>query len=73
MLLGYPFLAAMGHASYTNWTVVLVALFHIAGFLILWLSGLFSIQAVAVWVVLSETLLLIFRSLGVRKYKLFTV
>jgi PST family polysaccharide transporter len=70
MLLGYPFLAAMGHAHYTNWTVVAVSLFHIAGLSILFASGFLSIYSVAVLVVLSEILLFSFRFRGVKKYSL---
>jgi PST family polysaccharide transporter len=71
MLLGYPFLAAMGHARYTNWTIVLVSLFHIAGLSILYLSGILSVYSIAALVVLSECLLFVFRVRGVKKYKLF--
>ncbi|GAB6394970.1 MAG: oligosaccharide flippase family protein [Bacteroidales bacterium] len=70
MLLGYPFLAAMGHAGYTNWTVVIAALFHITGLLVLFAAGCFSIYAVAAMVVLTESFLLILRIRGVFKYKL---
>jgi PST family polysaccharide transporter len=70
MLLGYPFLAAMGHAHYTNWTVVVVSLFHIAGLSVLWGCGILSIYSVAVLVVLSEFFLFTFRFRGVKKYSL---
>ncbi|GHU81790.1 hypothetical protein FACS189415_0870 [Bacteroidia bacterium] len=73
MLLGYPFLAAMGHASYTNWTIVIVSLVHVSGLLILWLGGWLSIYSVAMMVVLAETLLLAFRVRGVQKFKLFSI
>ncbi|MDR2809439.1 MAG: oligosaccharide flippase family protein [Tannerellaceae bacterium] len=70
MLLGYPFLAAMGHVHYTNWTVVAVSFFHIAGLSTLWGLGILSIYSVAVLVVLSEFLLFTFRFRGVKKYSL---
>jgi PST family polysaccharide transporter len=73
MLLGYPFLAAMGHAHYTNWTVVIVSLFHIAGLSLLFALGFLSIYSVAALVVFSETLLCMFRVRGVKKYKLISV
>jgi PST family polysaccharide transporter len=70
MLLGYPFLAAMGHARYTNWTVVIVSIFHLLSLAILVLTGTLSIYNVAALVVFSETILFIFRAKGVKKYKL---
>jgi PST family polysaccharide transporter len=70
ILLGYPFLAAMGHAHYTNWTLVVVAFFHMAGLSILFFSGILSIYSIAFLVVLSEYLLFAFRLRGVKKYKL---
>jgi PST family polysaccharide transporter len=72
MLLGYPFLAAMGYAHYTNWTTVIIALFHMAGLSVLFLSGILSIYNIAALVVLSECLLLVIRVRGVKKYKLFS-
>jgi PST family polysaccharide transporter len=71
LLLGYPFLAAMGHARYTNWTLIGVSLFHLAGLAILFVSGHLTIYLVAAMVVLTESLVLIFRIRGVVKYKLF--
>jgi PST family polysaccharide transporter len=70
MLLGYPFLAAMGHARYTNWTVVVVSLFHLAGLSVLFALGVLSIYNVAALVVMSEFLMFAFRVGGVKKYKL---
>jgi PST family polysaccharide transporter len=71
MLLGYPFLAAMGHARYTNWTVVIVSLLHLAGLSALFALDVLSIYHVAALAVMSESLLFAFRAWGVRKYKLF--
>jgi PST family polysaccharide transporter len=71
MLLGYPFLAAMGHASYTNWTIMIVSVVHLSGLAILFFTGLLSIYTVAGMVVLAELLLLGFRIKGVVNYKLF--
>jgi PST family polysaccharide transporter len=71
MLLGYPFLAAMGHARYTNWTLIGVSLFHLAGLALLFASGNLTIYMVAGLVVLTESLVLSLRIRGVVKYKLF--
>lgn len=73
MLLGYPFLAALGHPHYTNWTTTVVSIFHVAGICILFVAGIISIYTVAVMVVLTETLNLLLRIYGVKKYKLFTL
>lgn len=71
ILLGYPFLAAMGHPKYTNWTVILTSVFHIAGLGILYLNDWLMPVTVAGLVVCSETMLFGLRVFGVRKYGLF--
>lgn len=71
MLLGYPFLAAMGHPLYTNYTVMITSVAHITGLVILYLCGAIAPVTVAMMVVLSETILILFRVFGVRKFRLF--
>lgn len=71
MLLGYPFLAAMGHPKFTNYTLILISFIHITGLLILAIFGLFNIVSVAMMVVFSEVLLFIIRRIGVTKFNLF--
>ncbi|MDR2120753.1 MAG: oligosaccharide flippase family protein [Tannerella sp.] len=71
LLTGYPFLAAMGHALYTNWTLVSASLFHLAGLTALYLSGNLSVYNVAIMVLLTESIVLAFRAGGIYKYKLF--
>lgn len=71
MLLGYPFLAAMGHPLYTNWTVMFTSCIHLLALLILYLTGTMSIYSVAAMVVFSECLLFSLRIHGIRKYSLF--
>ncbi len=70
MLLGYPFLAAMGHPHYTNWTTITTSIVHITGLLLLILTNQLSIYSVAIMVVISESLLCFLRVRGVMKYKL---
>lgn len=70
ILLGYPFLAAMGHPNYTNGTVIASAIFHIAGLLILFLIGAITIYSIAWMVVATESVLFVMRVYGVKKYKL---
>ncbi|MDR2628024.1 MAG: flippase, partial [Dysgonamonadaceae bacterium] len=71
ILIGYPFLAAMGHVRYTNWTLIGISFFHLAGLTALYLSGYLSIYNVAIMVILTESLVLAFRAGGIVKYKLF--
>jgi len=70
ILLGYPFLAAMGHPNYTNGTVIGSAIFHIAGLLILFSLGAITIYSIAWMVVITEIILFFMRVYGVRKYRL---
>lgn len=71
MLLGYPFLAAMGHPLYTNYTVMTTSLVHITGLSILYLTGTITPVNVAIMVVISESLLIAFRIYGVYRFRLF--
>jgi PST family polysaccharide transporter len=71
MLLGYPFLAAIGYASYTNWTIFIVSLLHLSGLAVLFFLGYLTINTVAALVVVAELLLLTFRLRAVVHYKLF--
>jgi len=72
MLLGYPFLAAMGHPNYTNWTLVIISLTHILILFILITFNMLSINTVAYVVILSEYSLLVIRLIGVKKFNLFS-
>ena len=73
MLLGYPFLAAMGHPLYTNYTVMTTSVVHITGLVVLYIYGAISPITVAMMVVMSETLLILFRIWGVRRFRLFKI
>lgn len=71
ILLGYPFLAAMGHPKYTNFTVVLASMFHLLGLSFLVMFGGVNIVSVAVMVLITETFLFVIRVYGVKKFLLF--
>lgn len=73
MLLGYPLLAAMGHPLYTNYTVMTTSVVHITGLVVLYIYGAISPITVAMMVVMSETLLILFRIWGVRRFRLFQI
>ena len=71
MLMGYPFLAAMGHPLFTNWTVICTSVLHITGLFILYLLHSLTPVNVAMMVVVSETLLISFRIWGIKRFQLF--
>ena len=71
MLMGYPFLAAMGHPLFTNWTVVCTLAIHITGLLALYLLHALTPVSVAAMVVCSEALLISFRIWGIKRFQLF--
>ena len=71
MLMGYPFLAAMGHPLFTNWTVICTSVLHITGLFILYLLHSLTPVNVAMMVVFSETLLSSFRIWGIKRFQLF--
>ena len=70
-LLGYPFLAALGHPNFTNYSLVGVSLMHIVIIVCLWACGWISIYSVAWVVVITETSLLFIRAWGGYKYQLY--
>ncbi len=72
-LLGYPFLAAMGHINFTNFTVILQGAVYLVILLLLFSLGLIHIYPLAILFVSCQFLGFLFRIYGVRKYRLFTV
>ena len=71
MLMGYPFLAAMGHPLFTNWTVICTSVLHITGLFILYLLHSLTPVNVAMMVVFSASLLISFRIWGIKRFQLF--
>lgn len=72
-LLGYPFLAAMGHINFTNFTVILQGAVYLIILLLLFALGFINIYPLAVLFVSCQFLGFLFRIYGVHKYKLFKV
>ena len=70
-LLGYPFLAAMGHINFTNYTVILQGAVYLVFLLLLFAFGLISIYPLAILFVSCQFLGFLFRIYGVHKYRLF--
>jgi PST family polysaccharide transporter len=68
--MGYPFLAAMGHAKYTNLTLIGASIMHVVGLAGLYFMGMLNIYTVAGMVVVTEMTVCALRIGGVVKYKL---
>lgn len=69
VLLGYPFLAALGFPKFTNMSVIVGSILHILFLIILsqlFINGL----TIAVIVLFSEAFVLLYRLYGVKKYNL---
>lgn len=70
-LLGYPLLAAMGHARFVNWSLTLVAALHLAILAVLSFMGQVSPTRVAWLVVFSEASLLLWRVGGIVHFRIW--
>lgn len=68
VLLGYPLLGALGFTKYTNLTVIISSIFHVIGLVFLFSFNYITIYSVAILVVVTESLVLILRIKGVKKY-----
>jgi PST family polysaccharide transporter len=68
MLVGYPFLAALGHPKYTNWTVVFISCLHIGLIGVLYLFNAITLTYIPLLVVFSQILLLFLRGYGIKKF-----
>jgi PST family polysaccharide transporter len=62
VMLGYPFLAALGFPGYANYSVIIGSAFHLAGLVVLISVNKVSIYTVAGMVLATEFLVLILRS-----------
>jgi len=70
VLLGYPFLAAMGFSQYANGSVIAASFFHLAVLAIASVCGISGL-IVAVLVVITTIFILALRIYGVQKHKLW--
>lgn len=71
ILLGYPYLGALGFSKYVNNTVMMSSLLHIIGLFILYFFNMVTIYYVAILVGVTEFLLLCFRIYGIKKYHVY--
>ena len=68
MLVGYPYLAALGHPKYTNWTVVFTSCLHIGIIAVFYVFNAITLTHIAGLVVFSQILLLSLRGYGIKKF-----
>lgn len=71
LLLGYPYLAALGHSREANLSITIGSLFHIL--LLAALYPVLSPRLVVMAVLMTESIVLVLRIRGVRKHQLWTV
>lgn len=70
ILLGYPYLAALGYSNLANKSVVLSSIFHLFGIFILWNIDKISIYSVAIMVLATEAFLFTIRIYYVKRENL---
>jgi len=70
MLLGYPFLAALGHARYANYSVVTGSICHLL--MLILTIPILSIYSVVVITIVTESIVLAIRIHGVRRHHLWS-
>jgi len=71
VLLGYPFLAALGYAKYANNSVIIGSVFHLIGLLILSAVSLVNIFTVVWMVFITEFIVLVGRVYSIYKKRLW--
>jgi PST family polysaccharide transporter len=71
ILLGYPFLGAMGYSKYTNNSVISSSVFHLCGLIFLVLTNNLTIYSVAGMLIITEGVVCGIRLWGAYKFHLF--
>src|SRR5258706_10678016 len=71
ILLGYPFLGAMGYSKFTNNSVISSSIFHLCGLILLVLTGNLTIYTVAGMLIITEAVVCGIRLWGTYKFNLF--
>ncbi len=69
ILLGYPLLGALGHAREVNNSVIIASIFHV--FLLIISIPFLTVTHVAIYVLITEFIVLVYRMYYVKKFKLF--
>ncbi|MHB8058201.1 MAG: oligosaccharide flippase family protein [Desulfuromonadaceae bacterium] len=73
VLLGYPFLAALGHKRSANYSVIIGSLFHVAVLSFCMVIGSVNLLTVSVLVVATETIVFSIRVYSVNKNNLWSI
>lgn len=73
VMLGYPFLGALGHTKEANQSIVIGAFIHIFGLLTLYFFGKMSIYTIASMVFITEFIVFAIKVFAVKKYRLWNV
>ena len=71
ILIGYPFLAALGFKNEANYSTIIGSLFHVSVLGILYLLNLIDIYNICYLLIVTELIVLIYRLFSVYKHKLF--
>jgi PST family polysaccharide transporter len=72
IIMGYPLLAALGHAKYANYSVIVGSVFHFVVLIILAFCNKLNIYNVALLVLATESMVFAIRVYGTRRYRLLS-
>lgn len=73
ILLGFPFLGALGHTKIANGTVILASIVHIIGLFVLILNHFLTVYSIAYMVLITITVILLLRLYATIKYNLWNL
>ncbi len=73
ILLGYPFLAALGYKKYANNSVLIGSLSHLFGLLVLYSFDAINPYSIAILIFVTESIVLLIRLYGVRVNNLWSI
>ena len=71
ILLGYPFLGALGYSKFTNNSVISSSIFHLCGLIFLVLTNNLTVYSVAGMLIITEGVVCGIRLWGAYKFNLF--
>ncbi len=71
ILIGYPFLAALGYKNYANYSVVAAAIFHLVGLCTLAYFEAINIYSIVILLMFTQLTDFAIRFYGVKKYRLW--
>ena len=71
VLIGYPFLAALGYKNEANYSTIIGSLFHVISLTVLFFCNSIDIYSIVYLLIITELIVLIYRFYTVCKHKLF--